>query len=592
MQFIPTFSSQAVSSFLFDTAGFTAASYGADSDFNDLMRDALEDREEERAARPSASQTASSPLLAGPYNPRTSANGVTFTLDEIKFTKTELAELRTQLLREGAPEDALSAFDLLADQPDGAMLGQVLASLQLSTKASLTDEDAESLTALLNQIDPSGVLADQTADLLRNGHSQQALAGISQALAELDDASEVHLSRDDLHLLGRALNLPENVLSQMKSLFGDAESLSLTRDQMGALLAPAQDHLGQLALRQQKLDDAADATVKLVVSKARDRMKKEREAESHQSREVEQSKTLIKETVQEDSNGTLTEALRQSGDAKLNEALSRNAQGEDLPDGFEHMDAAARDTPQRHLSGDGQNGSPWGGQNGKGGNGSGNDAWSSLLSRVKTGGAATTATAATPRADGVMGTAFAALHQLADPAAAQNAAARPAAVGPYLSPQAAQQVQNGLLSALHNGGTRLDLQLNPVELGSIAITLQSRNGEVSACLRVEKPETLQAMQQQAESIRLQLEQQGVKIDKIEVQLQNQGDQRQDGGWEHMQQHNTWAEQHARQAEISRLRNLAAVRNGAETQAKNDLAQSLQDTGATARYAARRLNLAV
>ena len=421
------------------------------------------------------------------------------------------------------------------------------------------------------------MLADQTADLLRNGHSQQALAGISQALAELDATSEVHLSRDDLQLLGRALNLPENVLSQMKSLFGDAESLSLTRDQMGALLAPAQDHLGQLALRQQKLDDAADATVKLVVSKARDRMKKEREAESHQSREVEQSKTLIKETVQEDSNGTLTEALRQS---------------EDLPDGFEHMDAAARDTPQRHLSGDGQNGSPWGGQNGKGGNGSGNDAWSSLLSRVKTGGAATTATAATPRADGVMGTAFAALHQLADPAAAQNAAARPAAVGPYLSPQAAQQVQNGLLSALHNGGTRLDLQLNPVELGSIAITLQSRNGEVSACLRVEKPETLQAMQQQAESIRLQLEQQGVKIDKIEVQLQNQGDQRQDGGWEHMQQHNTWAEQHARQAEISRLRNLAAVRNSAETQAKNDLAQSLQDTGATARYAARRLNLAV
>ena len=43
MQFIPTFSSQASSWSLFDTAGFTSADYGSDSDFNDLMQEALEE---------------------------------------------------------------------------------------------------------------------------------------------------------------------------------------------------------------------------------------------------------------------------------------------------------------------------------------------------------------------------------------------------------------------------------------------------------------------------------------------------------------------------------------------------------------------
>ena len=518
MQFIPTFSSQASSWSLFDTAGFTSVDYGSDSDFNDIMQDAL-DEEEERKAREASQATTSNPLLTGPYNPKVSSNGVTFTLEEVCFTKTELAELREQLLKEGAPEDALANFDLLAGRPDGATLGQVLASLQLNGKPSLTDDDISSLTGLLNQLDPSGTLTDQTLDLMRNGHSQQALIGINQALMQLDATSEITLSQEDLQTLGKALNLPESVLGKMKSLFGSADELTLNKEQMSALLAPAQDYLGQLALKQQKLDDAAEATVKQVIGKARDRMKKEREAASLQSREVEQSKTMIKETVQENSHGTLTEALQQSGDAKLNEALSKNAQGTDLPDGFEHIGKQGQGDPQQFAGGN---------QDGKGRNtpdGGKNDAWSSLLTKVKADtGSGLTGNAY--RTDGVMGTAFATLHQLAGQQQMPNSAR--AEVGPYLSQQAAQQVQNGLLSALRNGGTRLDLQLNPVELGSIAITLSSRNGEVTAQIRTEKTETMQAMQQQAEAIRLQLEQQGVKIDKIEVQLQNQGNNQENG----------------------------------------------------------------
>lgn len=582
MQFIPTFSSQASAWSLFDSAGFTAVDYNSDSDFNDLMQEALEDVEE-KEERSVSQAMQSNPLLTGPYNPRVSADGVTFTLDEVSFTKSELAELRSQLLKEGAPAESLTDFDILAGQPDGATLAQVLASLQMnSRKPSLSDDDEKSLTALLNQLDPSGQLTDETLDLMRNGHAQQALAGISSALMELDATSRISLSQDDLALLGKALNLPDSVLGKMRSMFGSATDLELSKEQMQVLLSPATDHLAQLASRQQKLDAAAEATVKNVINKARERMKKEQQAESLQSREVEQSKTMIKETVQEDSHGTLTDALRQSGDEQLNKALSKNAQGSDLPDGFEHLAKQGQADPQQHLAGGNQDGK---GRNTPDGGKNNSNTWSSLLSKVDL--AAGNAT--NVRSDGVMGTAFANLYQLSGQ---QQPAGARAEVGPYLSAQAAQQVQNGLLSALRNGGTRLDLQLNPVELGSIAITLSSRNGEVSAHIRAEKTETMQAMQQQVEAIRLQLEQQGVKIDKIEVQLQNQNNDQQQlaDTWQNMQQHNSWAEQDARREELARLRNLAMARRGAENQGNNGLAQSMQDTEQTAIYATRRLNV--
>lgn len=84
-----------------------------------------------------------------------------------------------------------------------------------------------------------------------------------------------------------------------------------------------------------------------------------------------------------------------------------------------------------------------------------------------------------------------------------------------------QQVERGLLSALKDGGTRLDLQLHPQELGAITLTLTARNGEVSARIRSEKSETAEMVTRQLDTIRANLEQQGIKVDKIEVQLQSQ-----------------------------------------------------------------------
>ena len=158
-----------------------------------------------------------------------------------------------------------------------------------------------------------------------------------------------------------------------------------------------------------------------------------------------------------------------------------------------------------------------------------------------------------------------------------------------LAAQVARQVESGLLSALKDGGSRLDLQLHPQELGAITLTLTARNGEVSARIRSEKSETAEMVSRQLDSIRANLEQQGIKVDKIEVQIQNQ--QGDDGRqWQNLDQHNSRQEEDARREELARLKNLATLRNSEENSDSGILEQPVHSLGQTARYATQSLHV--
>ncbi|MFR8276216.1 MAG: flagellar hook-length control protein FliK, partial [Desulfovibrio fairfieldensis] len=158
-----------------------------------------------------------------------------------------------------------------------------------------------------------------------------------------------------------------------------------------------------------------------------------------------------------------------------------------------------------------------------------------------------------------------------------------------LSRQVTQQVERGLLSALKDGGTRLDLQLHPQELGAITLTLTARNGEVSARIRSEKSETAEMVTRQLDTIRANLEQQGIKVDKIEVQLQSQ--QGDDGRqWQNLDQHNSRQEEDARREELARLKNLATLRNSGENMQPEILEQPVHSLTQTARYATQSLHV--
>lgn len=584
----------------------------------------------------------SGPLVDSPYS-RHTLNGVLYTLDEVTFTKKELQELRASLVKAGAPEDALGGLDALIQSPDGAMLAQVMASLQMNGTVKLSDSDKEALTGLFNQIDPSGELAVNALDLMQQGKGLQALALIQKTFNDAAHNGTIDISQSDMAALAKGLGLPASVQQQLMSSFGGADGLRCTSSQFGNLMNPARAHLADKENKQAKLDEAAAQTVRQVIKKARERMEKEAQAESLQSREVQQSKAMIDRTVQKQTRENLEAALDASQKenaareqaARFSEAGGRSADarqsavinktdnglsatgmgkaGEDeqnaranarrgnmadmtgmrmrysesseaTEDGLRRLQLAKQGLEDgktdaeriglvqdpRHAaaaSGDGQKQSA---QGDLGGNlHGGHDKTADLAAQFQT-----------MRFDAAR---FEATRL---DAAQQNSPSS-------LSRQVGQQVQDGFLQAMRSNVRRLDVELHPAELGAITLTLTMRNGEVSAQIRSEKSETAELVSQQLENIRINLEQQGFKVDKLEVGLQNQQKdlaESNDNQWQNMQQHNARQEEDARREELAHLQNLASLRNSRIYPEENDLAQSMHILGETARYATRSLHV--
>lgn len=122
-----------------------------------------------------------------------------------------------------------------------------------------------------------------------------------------------------------------------------------------------------------------------------------------------------------------------------------------------------------------------------------------------------------------------------------------------LSEHVLKQVENGILKNLNNGGHRLTLRLDPPELGKVAVILQVQNKDVRAVIRTQDENVSRMISEQMGQLKVALEQQGLKVDKIDVQTNTQ-QENSARDWAGTEQHNMAREQHefARSAMSNRL----------------------------------------
>ncbi len=568
------------------------------NDFMDLINDILEDEDNEERSEDSQSQQVdtealrAAPQVQSPYA-RNSHNGITFTLDEVCFTKQELQELRNDLIKAGATQESLSRLTALAELPDGATLAQVMASVK-GTGATplLSDDDKSGISSLLNQIDPSGVLNTTLQDLMQQGQGREALNTLLDFVGQLDATDQLDISRGQLIALGRGLGLDTTGLQALADTFGQNDSRTFLNGQFAELLAPASDFFARQQAGQESLDKALKETLQKRISAARARTEKERQANELQSRSAMQSKVHIDRTVQQHTRDILEDTLAKAQDdaqqtaaegrgksmaeqatAEVNNTQFANQQQPQQPaEAVFNMQARTSDGRQgEHGGNSGKDTLNDAGQNNKNASG-----WSDLLNKVEV------KPTATITAEGQVNFAGQQAQQLAG----QNT--RSAAETTPLARQAVQDVTQAMLSSLKDGGKRMDLQLTSQELGNLTVTLTVRNGEVSALLRSEKTESAALLQQQLDVIRVNLEEQGLKVDKVEVQLQSQDEQNQ--LWQDLDQHNFQQEQQARREEFARMRNLATMRHSSSNRGSGALEHSMHTLEGTAHYAVGALNL--
>ncbi|WP_421903065.1 flagellar hook-length control protein FliK [Maridesulfovibrio sp.] len=99
-----------------------------------------------------------------------------------------------------------------------------------------------------------------------------------------------------------------------------------------------------------------------------------------------------------------------------------------------------------------------------------------------------------------------------------------------------EQIQEGVFKNLGQGRKQLTLQLNPHDLGTVNVMLQVKNKDVQATIRAENPDTAKVIAEQLEVVKQALEEQGLKVEKLEVQT-GISDGQTDSSWKNAEDHN-------------------------------------------------------
>ncbi len=535
------------------------------------------------------------PLTQAPYS-LTSNNGVTYTADEVLFTKQELRQLLRDLQDKGAPAESLEELSKLASQPDGATLHQVLSSFYNQRGyQDLSDTELSVLKGLANKIDPSGKLAEELLIQANGVNGKDGEKFINTLLASMDNLSgkRIDLNKTEMSVIAKAAGLSEKTTASLMGGFGPYNSLQLNKTELNNILSPAIHEFAQEDKNLAKLDKALDETLGPILSEARARMQKEAEAHALSIRSVEQSKVVIEKTVLETVNQNLENARSaQSGNnsavdqSKLTAQASENKQmikGDALNNTQSNTQNNANIQSNANAQNKFSTKEDLSSEADDNANAKKDNHLNNMLNKaeVRTMAQAPSNNINTP----VIG-----FGAMAQNAVATEATLPQTSTPSLLSQQAASQVEKAMLSAAADGTKRLNLQLHPAELGALTITLTSRNGELNALIRSEKPETTELLHKQLDYIRTTLEQQGLKVDKLEVQTQTSENNSQYEQWDGMQEHNARQEENSRRDILERLRNLGKVRNDGTISTETTLEQHVQLDNYTAVNAGQPLHI--
>lgn len=120
-----------------------------------------------------------------------------------------------------------------------------------------------------------------------------------------------------------------------------------------------------------------------------------------------------------------------------------------------------------------------------------------------------------------------------------------------------RQVEAGAFRDLGQGNKQLVIRLDPPDLGQVSVVLQVRGKEVQAVLRTNNQEASQALADQLGQLRSQLESQGLRVSRLEVQTQL-ADSQTDSQWQGAEQHNRYQENRELAMTAQRLRSLGRV----------------------------------
>lgn len=489
-----------------------------------------------------------------------------------RFNKEELEKLAQAFRMDKVSIDAQNALKDIANKPEGPTLKELLAKLAQSTKGGNVQLDSNEISYLQNfagRANPDMPIG--LYDALRFGDS---LTGLNALMASLKK-NPTTMSQEELSAIAKALNLPEDMQKGMQKILAEFDKTqTLSKEQSEKLFGEAKAYLEAKANDFDKMQASLEKNIKSILSTAQKREEAERRALMREDRDVLYSKALIQDTVitkaigeelnraevngkkldeKEDQNKSATaNVVKQEKENILTANKVKDERNEAKiaeKEFFAEHDTAKEKAKNVFDQFKDENQS------------FSEEKHGSDLKKHDTG------LAEKPAAS------FSAPTQQTN----QNINGLPLKFAEQAH-NIRNQVQDSVLTMMKNGARRLEVSLNPLELGELSVALTINKGEVNAVIQAEKPESAALINQQLDAIKAELENQGLKVQNLEVEVGFSKDNDTYAGqdWQGMQQHNN------EQAFRETLNNLSYLRALTRRNSSVDdtLAHNMQYIGST------------
>lgn len=460
-----------------------------------------------------------------------------------KLTGEDISYITDKLRKKGVKDTALDAIEDMLASGTVPTLGNLMGMAVNTSRASeaLSDQEAQELGGALRKMQFSQEEIDELQGLMDEGNTFQAMQKISKRLGEMGKEGFT-LMKGELNSLMRGLDISEEAMEKIRSLFGSGESAELDAEALNTMLRPAAEEL----TRKKESFERMAGEIREVIDDAL-QAKKVREtvapvADMRGSKQTERAETRMRDDLTAKANGfgrNPREAALEDEENALadeqadHEHASREQRGAEDGKAFAERRAASLfDTAAKSAS-----------QTEKA-PAKARDSVSSLFSRFDVSANVTAPAGNVP----FQGTATAQTHRQ----------------------EIFAQVERGLLSQTQDGSHKMTLQLDPADLGRISLMLSVKGGEVRAVIRAENPETTAVLSEQMQQLRASLEEQGLKVAHIDIETQLQEDTTGNRQWADTSTFN----QEQEMREQARFTQLAKMRREAGT----SLAQDVQSRG--------------
>lgn len=543
---------------------------------------------------------------------------------EKKMTQQDFEEVRDDLEEYGLSKEEIQELEDKVNSEDGLTWGEFVAQLNekisAMKKVELSPEQTEKLHSMFAKLGFNDEESKKLISELQNGNTKKVMAAIQQKLDTLPKDSKLLFTKGEAEAFAAAINSSKEFTAEIRKLFAKEalpkdmkEAFSFvsqelaTNDQKELRLVRAVGKAVVKAMQPELKDSSAAADLKKPVDL------KDRTAKGEKSETKSETKTDIKAFAEEakasaqdgSAKGTASAGQAEAGkeaekvgnvakdgdsgqaafkEGEFKQAL-RNVQensthknGQDdkqNPAAQARLGDASQNAGQNARQDDSNQ--PFSEKNTKQDN-----AWNQFFSKLSKEDAGTVQrnfaraeNLAQALKNSGEGNAKTALGELAGDSAKTRVWEKISA------PKVMRQVNNAIFKNLGQGNKQLTLHLKPEALGAVKVMLQVQGKEVNATLRAESADAAKVLAENMESIKQSLENQGLKVNKLEVQtgLADNGGR---NDWQGEMQHNQARDRDEMARMRERMRNLRGTGTG--------LAQDVQNMSNAARVAEQGLHV--